>query len=79
MKGNEQVTPLQFMLRVLNDEKAPMEHRMWAAANAAPSIHQRLPVVTEGGDRDEPLVRVTAQQLSRLSEKAVGPRLYNSD
>jgi hypothetical protein len=56
MKGNEQVTPLQFMLRVLNDEKAPMEHRMWAAANAAPFI--------QNGSRSSPRGATATSRLS---------------
>lgn len=36
------LTPLDYMLSVLRDEKADGDDRKWAAQNAAPYVHPRL-------------------------------------
>lgn len=36
------LTPLDYMLGVLRDEKMPTERRDWAAEKAAPYVHPKL-------------------------------------
>jgi len=36
------ITPLEFMLRVLQDDSAPLDDRKWAAQSAAPYVHAKL-------------------------------------
>jgi hypothetical protein len=36
------ITPLEFMLNVLQDDLAPLDDRKWAAQNAAPYVHAKL-------------------------------------
>jgi len=36
------LTPLQFMVQVLQDEDQPFQNRQWAAKEAAPYLHPRL-------------------------------------
>ncbi|MCQ4575407.1 MAG: hypothetical protein NOU37_09215 [Candidatus Brocadiales bacterium] len=40
--ASEGITPLEFMLNVLRDDKADMKDKMWAAQAAAPYVHPRL-------------------------------------
>lgn len=44
-----ELTPLEYMLQVLRDVKAPKEDRMWAAEKAAPYIHPRLAAIEHSG------------------------------
>jgi len=47
----DQLTPLQFMLEVLrNPDKYPFIARQWAAKEAAPYMHRKMPIAIEGGD-----------------------------
>lgn len=39
------ITPLEYMLKILRDDKADPKDRMWAAQTAAPFIHPRLNAV----------------------------------
>lgn len=52
------LTPLDFMLTVLRDDKQSMENRCWAAEKAAPFVHPKLAAVTVSGDEDNPLNHV---------------------
>jgi hypothetical protein len=36
------LTPLDYMLKMLRDDDAPKEDRMWAAEKAAPYVHPKL-------------------------------------
>jgi len=36
------LTPLEFMVQVLQDEEQSFERRQWAAKEAAPYLHPRL-------------------------------------
>jgi hypothetical protein len=38
-----EISPLDYMLSVLRDETASRTDRKWAAAHAAPYVHQKLP------------------------------------
>ena len=44
------LTPLDYMLNVLRDEKAPKEDRMWAAQHAAPFVHPKLSAIEHAGN-----------------------------
>jgi hypothetical protein len=52
------VTPLDYMLNVLQDETAAKEDRMWAAEKAAPYVHPKLAAMTLSGNPDgsEPVI-----------------------
>ena len=58
------VTPLEFMLEVLrNPKKYLMRDRMWAAQQAAPYVHRKMPIAIEGGDKP---IRTRAEILFYL-------------
>ena len=44
------ITPLDYMLRILRNEKADDAQRQWAAEKAAPYVHPRLATVEQKGD-----------------------------
>jgi len=44
---NSGLTPLEYMLRVMRNSRAPAQRRDWAAAAAAPYIHPRLQAMQE--------------------------------
>ncbi len=44
------ITPLEFMLNVLQDDLAPLDDRKWAAQNAAPYVHAKLSSVDMKAD-----------------------------
>ena len=46
----EGTTPLEYMLRVLRDDKASPADRRWAAQHAAPYVHPRLNAIEHSGD-----------------------------
>ena len=48
----ELVTPLEFMLNVLNDSDIDMRHRLNAAKSALPYMHQQMPSMVEISGRD---------------------------
>lgn len=62
----KQTLPLEFMLTTLNSEDMPWKCRAWAAKEAAPYLHRRMPIAIEGGDANKPLVFATAEQLQGL-------------
>ena len=39
--GKDEVSPLKYMLRVLNNKASSPERKMWAAERAAPYGHSR--------------------------------------
>lgn len=43
------LTPLDYMLRVLRDEREADARRMWAAEKAAPYVHAKLASVEHSG------------------------------
>ncbi len=48
------LTPLDYMLKVLRDVKAPKADRQWAAEHAAPYVHPKLSTTTLHGQGGEP-------------------------
>lgn len=49
------LVPLDYMLKVLRDEKAPKEDRMWAATSAAPYVHPKLSAIEHTGTGGGPI------------------------
>lgn len=49
------LTPLEYFLKLLYDEKQPQEVRFAAAKEAAPFIHPKLAAVQHSGDQDNPV------------------------
>lgn len=51
------LTPLQYMLQVMRDTKAPRELRLDAAGKAAPYVHPKLAQIAmeHSGDPDKPV------------------------
>ncbi len=49
------LTPLDFMLSLLRDEKREIEDRKWAAQHAAPYVHPKLQAVQHTGVDGEPI------------------------
>ncbi|WDR03635.1 hypothetical protein PSQ19_06075 [Devosia algicola] len=43
------ITPLDYMLRILQDETQAVDKRMWAAEKAAPYVHPKLASVEHAG------------------------------
>lgn len=53
--ASEGITPLDFMLQTMRDEKQPHPVRMAAAAAAAPYVHAKLSSVEVGGPGGGPV------------------------
>ena len=51
----EGLTPLEFMLNVLRDEKNDFKDRYAAAVDAAPYLHPKLAAVEHSGNQDSPV------------------------
>lgn len=47
------ITPLEYMLQVLEDELADPQDRRWAAKEAAPYVHAKLASVEVGNKKGE--------------------------
>lgn len=62
------ITPLEFFLKTLTDPRTSKKDKQWAAAQAAPYIHRKMPIAIEGGDSRKPVLFATMEQLSRLSD-----------
>ena len=54
------ITPLEFMLDVLQNDVADIKDRMWAAQNAAPYVHAKLSSTEVKAD-----VKATIEELRR--------------
>lgn len=61
------ITPLEYMLAVLRDEKAPEERRDEMAKAAAPFIHPRLAAMKVSGDPNAPLFDLSSLTDSELA------------
>ena len=58
--------PLEFMLEVLrHPDDYPFVARQWAAKEAAPYLHRKMPIAIEGGDK--PLVFLDAAKLTNMT------------
>lgn len=52
---NAGLTPLDYMLNILRDEKQEQSARFTAAKEAAPYVHPRLAAVEHSGNDEKPL------------------------
>lgn len=57
------ITPLEFMLEVMRDPKATIEHRHDMAKAAAPYVHPKLASVSHTGDQSAPLYHVIEERI----------------
>ncbi len=57
------LTPLDYMLGILRDDKQEIDKRMWAAEKAAPYVHPRLAAVEHTGKDGGP---IETRELSPL-------------
>jgi hypothetical protein len=48
----EGITPLEYVLRIMRDEKADPRERFQAAVSALPYVHPRLAAIEHGGSVD---------------------------
>ena len=65
-KAAAKLTPLDFMIEVLrHPSRYPFVARQWAAQQAAPYVHRKMPTAIEGGAR--PLQVLDATKLAGLS------------
>lgn len=49
------LTPIDYMLSVMRDEKAPRDVRMDAARSVAPYVHPKLAAIEHKGPADGPI------------------------
>jgi hypothetical protein len=49
------ITPLEYLLQIVQDTAAPDNRRFAAAVAAAPYVHPRLAAVAHSGDQDKPV------------------------
>ncbi len=61
------LVPLDYLLKILRDEKQPQEVRMEMAKAAAPFVHPRLAAVKVSGDKDAPLFDLSSLTDSELA------------
>ena len=62
------LTPLDFALSILRDPDSYNKvDRMWAAHEAFPYMHRKMPTAIEGGDK--PLAFLAATKLASMSPK----------
>ena len=50
------ITPLEYLLQIVQDTAAPDNRRFAAAVAAAPYVHPRLAAVAHSGNQDKPIV-----------------------
>lgn len=69
MAQGRMITPLQFMLAVLNSEETLFKHKMWAAKEAAPYVHRRMPQAIETTQHDAPIRTAAGDALRKLTDE----------
>lgn len=67
IEQNGGMTPLDFLLRLMRNPKAPKQDRMWAAEKAAPYVHARLAAVEHTGD-------MAPVMFNRIERVIISPR-----
>jgi hypothetical protein len=73
-RSRYKVQPLEYMLKILNNDKLPMQLRCDMAQAAAPFLHHRLrPIVIDDdvGGPEEPgpdLSKLTDEELEQLAQ-----------
>ena len=78
-KDAKNLTPLGFMEAVLRTpSKFPFVARQWAAKEAAPYLHRKMPIAIEGGDKPikiisvDALAKLSTEELERLQAVLTG-------
>lgn len=75
-------TPLQYFVRLYRDPKTPAERRDYAAAQALPYMHSKMPVaITHQGNPNQPIAHkhrmihevqnITVLEAAKLYEQTV--------
>jgi len=67
----EGLSPLDFMLGVMRDEKRAFEDRFDAAKGAAPFIHARLAAVTVDGNIDSTVTHTVDEKAAKRAMERV--------
>jgi hypothetical protein len=72
-RSRYEVLPLEYMLKVINDDKRPMELRCEMAAVALPFLHQKLKAISideiAGPEEDSlDLSKLTDEELEQLEQ-----------
>lgn len=62
----EGLTPLEYMLRVMRDEKEDAARRMDAAKSAAPYMHPKLAPLEQGKGKEDDLASVIRDLIGKL-------------
>lgn len=62
------ITPLEFLMSILRDPKAPLRQKVDAAKSAAPYMHAKMPISIQGGDQDKP-IRLEAGAFAKLNKE----------
>ena len=66
------LTPKEYLLRVMRDEKASTERRDWAASTVAPFVHPRLAAIETKVDAYNTVeMRVTRAELAAAAKKRI--------
>ena len=73
LRSRYSVRPLEYMLKVINNDKLPMQHRCDMAEAALPFLHQKLkPIAIDDLGAPEEhgldLSRLTDEELERLEQ-----------
>lgn len=76
-KPAENESPVEFLLRVMNDSAQPTEVRMRAAATAAPFIHRKLEARVRQRDTAAERARQTAE-TTRFGSPLPAPKIERS-
>jgi hypothetical protein len=63
------ITPLEYLLQIVQDTAAPDNRRFAAAVAAAPYVHPRLAAVAHSGDQDKPVTFQIITGVSRADDK----------
>jgi hypothetical protein len=75
-KAEFEGSPLDFMLNVMKDKKAPTAFRFQAAKECAPYLHAKLASVTVKGDPKAPLHQthtdLTPEELRQVATDVLG-------
>lgn len=64
------VTPLDYLLSVINNERAPMDFRIDCAKAAAPYVHRKMPAMVDMNVNQKSVsVALSSQDLRKLDEQ----------
>lgn len=64
------ITPLDYLLSIINDDRAPMDFRVDCAKAAAPYVHRKMPAMVDMRvDQKSVSVAISPRELSKLDEQ----------